>query len=104
MFSLQQHVGISLSTGQQVEVKQWRIFYGSTLVGYLPQAKDAQIQPLFEFPHGELNDNVLKSFAKATSDKIGESDCVVHGPEQYSRKFVEQAMAIKADEESEDDE
>jgi hypothetical protein len=102
MFQLHQHVGIG-SLGTEVEVKQWRIFWGSTLVGYLPQTQTAQIQALFHFPHQALTSDVLLEMAMQTADKLGVESCEVLPPEQHSKRFVEQAMEIKAKEEAEDD-
>ena len=103
MFRLERHIGTSLSTGREVEVNQWKIFFGDVLVGYLPQAKESQVLPLFEFPHEALTDDVLTEFAMLNAEKIGVAECVVTGPEQYSRRFVEQALAIKAAEENDDE-
>lgn len=103
MFRLEQHIGTSMATGQTIELKQWRIFYGDVLVGYLPQTQQAQIQALFHFPHQELNQSVLDDFALENAAKLNIDDCKVDGPEQYSRQFVEEAFAIKAAEDAEDE-
>lgn len=103
MFRLEQHIGTSMATGQTIELKQWRIFYGDVLVGYLPQTQRAQIQALFHFPHQELNQTVLDDFALENAAKLNIDDCKVDGPEQYSRQFVEEAFAIKAAEDAEDE-
>ena len=104
MFRLEQHIGTSMATGQTIELKQWRIFYGETLVGYLPQSQHSQIQALFHFPHGELTQNVLDEFALENAAKLNIDDCKVDGPEQYSKQFVEEAFAIKEAEEADEDE
>ena len=103
MFRLEKHLAVSMATGKEIELKQWRIFYGDVLVGYLPQTQEAQIQALFEFPHEALNDDVLAEFAMSNAEKLGVEDCKVTGPEQYSRQFVQEAFAIKEAEESEDE-
>lgn len=104
MFRLEKHLATSMGTGKEIELKQWRIFYGDVLVGYLQQQPKAQVQALFEFPHDALTDEVLAEFAMQNAEKIGVAECEVIGPEQYSRQFVEEAFAIKAQEESDDDE
>ena len=103
MFRLEKHLAVSMATGKEVELKQWRIFYGDVLVGYLQQQPKAQIQALFEFPHQALTDEVLQEFAMLNAEKLGVESCEVTGPEQYSRQFVEEAFAIKAAEENEDE-
>lgn len=103
MFRLEKHLAVSMATGKEVELKQWRIFYGDVLVGYLQQQPKAQIQALFEFPHEALTDEVLQEFAMLNAEKLGVESCEVTGPEQYSRQFVEEAFAIKAAEESDDE-
>lgn len=103
MFRLEQHIGTSMATGETIELKQWRIFYGDVLVGYLPQTQRAQIQALFHFPHQELNQTVLDDFALENAAKLNIDDCKVDGPEQYSRQFVEEAFAIKAAEDADDE-
>ena len=103
MFRLEKHLAVSMATGKEVELKQWRIFYGDVLVGYLQQQPKAQIQALFEFPHEALTDEVLQEFAMLNAEKIGVESCEVTGPEQYSRQFVEEAFAIKAAEENDDE-
>lgn len=103
MFRLEKHLAVSMATGKEIELKQWRIFYGDVLVGYLPQTQTAQIQALFEFPHELLNDDVLAEFAMSNAEKLGVDDCVVTGPEQYSRQFVQEAFAIKEAEENDDE-
>jgi hypothetical protein len=102
MFRLQQQVGIKF-TGETVELKQWQIYYGDVLVGYLPQTQSAQIQALFHFPHDELTEDVLLEFAMVQSEKLGLSDCTVTPPEQFSRQFVAEAMEIKNQELEDDD-
>ena len=102
MLRLQQQKGIKF-TGEEVELKQWQIFFDDVLVGYLPQTQTAQIQALFEFPHDELTDDVLAEFAMLQAEKLGLDDCVVTRPEQYSRQFVEEALAIRAQEEEDDE-
>jgi len=103
MFRLEKHLAISMVTGKEIELKQWRIFYGDVLVGYLQQQPKAQIQALFEFPHEALTDEVLQEFAMLNAEKLGVESCEVTGPEQYSRQFVEEAFAIKAAEENDDE-
>lgn len=103
MFRLEKHLAVSMATGKEVELKQWRIFYGDVLVGYLQQQPKAQIQALFEFPHEALTNEVLQEFAMLNAEKLGVESCEVTGPEQYSRQFVEEAFAIKAAEENEDE-
>lgn len=103
MFRLEQHIGTSMATGKTIELKQWRIFYGDVLVGYLPQTQHSQIQALFHFPHQELNQTVLDDFALENAAKLNIDDCKVDGPEQYSRQFVEEAFAIKAAEDAENE-
>lgn len=103
MFRLEKHLAVSMATGKEVELKQWRIFYGDVLVGYLQQQPKAQIQALFEFPHEALTDEVLQEFAMLNAEKLGVESCEVTGPEQYSRQFVQEAFAIKAAEENEDE-
>ena len=103
MFRLEKHLAVSMATGKEIELKQWRIFYGDVLVGYLPQTQAAQIQALFGFPHELLNDDVLAEFAMSNAEKLGGDDCVVTGPEQYSRQFVQEAFAIKEAEENDDE-
>lgn len=103
MFRLEKHLAISMGTGKEIELKQWRIFYGDVLVGYLQQQPKAQIQALFEFPHEALTDEVLQEFAMLNAEKLGVESCEVTGPEQYSRQFVQEAFAIKAAEENEDE-
>lgn len=103
MFRLEKHLAVSMATGKEIELKQWRIFYGDVLVGYLQQTQTAQIQALFEFPHELLTDDVLAEFAMSNAEKIGVDNCVVTGPEQYSRQFVQEAFAIKAAEENDDE-
>lgn len=103
MFRLEKHLAVSMATGKEVELKQWRIFYGDVLVGYLQQQPKAQIQALFEFPHEALTDDVLAEFAMLNAEKLGVESCEVTGPEQYSRQFVEEAFAIKAAEENDDE-
>ena len=103
MFRLEKHLAVSMATGKEVELKQWRIFYGDVLVGYLQQQPKAQIQALFEFPHEALTDEVLQEFAMLNAEKLGIESCEVTGPEQYSRQFVEEAFAIKAAEENDDE-
>jgi hypothetical protein len=93
MFNLRQQIGIRYD-GSEVELKQWQVLFSDTLVGYLQQAEVAQIQALFEFPHDQLTEDVLELFAMQNSEKLGK-DCKVLPPEQSSRKFVEEAMAIK---------
>ena len=102
MFKLQQQTGIKF-TGETVELKQWQIYYGDVLVGYLPQTQSAQIQALFEFPHDELTDDVLAEFAMLQAEKLGIDDCNVTRPEEFSRQFVEEALAIRAQEEDDDE-
>ena len=103
MFRLQQQIGIKF-TGEEVEIKQWQIFYGDVLVGYLPQTQESQIQALFEFPHDELTDDVLEEFAMLQAEKLEVDNCVVTRPEQYSRQFVAEAIEIRQSElEDEDD-
>ena len=104
MFRLEKHLATSMGTGKEIELKQWRIFYGDVLVGYLQQQPKAEIQALFEFPHEALTDDVLAEFAMLNAEKIGVAECVVTCPEQYSRQFVQEAFAIKAAEEADDDE
>ena len=103
MFRLEQHIGTSMATGQTIELKQWRIFYGDVLVGYLPQSQRSQIQALFHFPHQELNQTVLDDFALENAAKLNIDDCKVDKPEQYSKQFVEEAFAIKAAEDADDE-
>ena len=103
MFRLEKHLAVSMATGKEVELKQWRIFYGDVLVGYLQQQPKAQIQALFEFPHDALTDEVLQEFAMLNAEKLGVESCEVTGPEQYSRQFVQEAFAIKAAEENDDE-
>ena len=103
MFRLEKHLAVSMATGKEVEVKQWRIFYNDVLVGYLQQQPKAQIQALFEFPHDALTDEVLQEFAMLNAEKLGVESCEVTGPEQYSRQFVQEAFAIKAAEENDDE-
>lgn len=103
MFRLEKHLAVSMATGKEVELKQWRIFYGDVLVGYLQQQPKAQIQALFEFPHEALTDEVLQEFAMLNAEKLGVESCEVTGPEQYSRQFVQEAFAIKAAEENDDE-
>ena len=103
MFRLEQHIGTSMATGQTIELKQWRIFYGDVLVGYLPQTQHSQTQALFHFPHDQLTQNILDDFALENAAKLNIDDCKVDGPEQYSRQFVEEAFAIKAAEDAEDE-
>ena len=104
MFRLEKHLAISMGTGKEIELKQWRVFYGDVLVGYLQQQPKAEIQALFEFPHEALTDDVLAEFSMLNAEKLGVAECVVTGPEQYSRQFVQEAFAIKAAEEADDDE
>lgn len=103
MFRLEKHLAVSMATGKEVELKQWRIFYGDVLIGYLQQQPKAQIQALFEFPHDALTDEVLQEFAMLNAEKLGVESCEVTGPEQYSRQFVQEAFAIKAAEENDDE-
>lgn len=103
MFRLEKHLAVSMATGKEVELKQWRIFYGDVLVGYLQQQPKAQIQALFEFPHEALTNEVLQEFAMLNAEKLGVESCEVTGPEQYSRQFVQEAFAIKAAEENDDE-
>ena len=103
MFRLEKHLAVSMATGKEVELKQWRIFYGDVLVGYLQQQPKAQVQALFEFPHEALTNEVLQEFAMLNAEKLGVESCEVTGPEQYSRQFVQEAFAIKAAEENDDE-
>lgn len=103
MFRLEKHLAISMGTGKEIELRQWQIFYGDVLVGYLQQQPKAQIQALFEFPHEALTDEVLQEFAMLNAEKLGVESCEVTGPEQYSRQFVQEAFAIKAAEENDDE-
>ena len=102
MFRLQQQTGINCED-KVVDLKQWQIFYGDVLVGYLPQTQESQIQALFEFPHDALTEDVLEEFAMEQEEKLNLGSCTVLPPEQYSRQFVEEAFAIKAAEENDDE-
>lgn len=98
MFRLQQQTGINCED-QVVDLKQWQIFYGDVLVGYLPQTQESQIQALFEFPHDALTEDVLEEFAMEQAEKLNLGSCTVLPPEQYSRQFVKEALELKAQEE-----
>lgn len=98
MFRLQQQTGINCED-QVVELKQWQIYYGDVLVGYLPQTQESQIQALFEFPHDALTDEVIEEFAMEQADKLSLDSCIVLPPEQFSRQFVKEALELKAQEE-----
>lgn len=93
-----------MTSGEEVELKQWRIFYDSTLVGYLPQMTETQIQALFDFPHDQLTQSVIASFEEQTARKIGVDKCKVLEPEKFSKAFVERAIELREQEEESDDE
>ena len=104
MFKIKQQFGISVRTGTEVKLKQFQIYFGDVLVGYLPYGAKAQIQALFNFPHDQLTDEVLVEMGMAAADAQGLDVVEVEGPEQYSRRFVEAVRKAQEEESQDDDE
>lgn len=102
MFQLKQQFGMSFATNEQVKLAQWQLLFDGVLVGYVQQRDKSQIEALFNFPHDALTDDALLDLHAQAFEQLGR-EIEIARPEEYSRKFVEEALAIKAQEESEDD-
>jgi hypothetical protein len=104
MFSIKQQMGISVRTGTEVKLKQFQVFFDGVLVGYLPYGAKSQIQALFNFPHDQLNGDVLVEIGMVAAELQGIDSVTVEGPEQYSRQFVEAVQEALDEEDQDDDE
>ena len=99
MFTLIRQQGHKVD-GTIVDLNQFQIGVDGVLVGYLPFGEKVQIQPLFNFPHEELDADALASLSLQAAEMQGHPVEVLP-PEQHSRRFYKDALA--AMEESDDE-
>ena len=91
MFTLVRQQGHSVD-GKIKDLNQFQIGFEGVLVGYLPFGEKVQIQPLFNFPHDELNVDALASIALQAAEVQGHSVEIIK-PEEHSRRFYKDALA-----------
>lgn len=95
---LEKHTGINV-IGELVDIGQWRIFDGPTLVGYLPYQEDSQILPIVGFNYDETAQIV--SQCESERARLGSPSKVV--PPMTTLRDVLQVLEAQKEEESEDD-
>ena len=91
MFTLIRQQGHSVD-GKIKDLNQFQIGFDGVLVGYLPFGEKSQIQPLFNFPHDDLDADALASLCLQAAE-VQEHSVEILKPEEHSRRFYKDALA-----------
>ena len=102
MLTLEKHMATCTVTGNEIEIKQWRVFLDGSLVGYLPHAADSELMPIVGFPLERLEELVAECQVRRREIEGGES--IVKSPPEYQTRFLKVYDILKDQIESEKEE